>query len=343
LFFRQVDDVLLKKDVDLIFIVCPPYLHSQISVKALGIGKHVVCDRPAGLGQDDSRKMVRASLYYPSLISIVNHSLRFLPAVLLMKKAIADGYLGNSTVSDLSLIDIRVRCGTLLRDKFDWLCDATMGGGTLNLIGSHIIDLVTFLTGKRAARVHGLVRTYTKSTSHVHGIRQITAPDYSNFQLELENGILVTVSLFSHVSCASFTQEIIVSGTQGYLTIRGGDLIGHKVQNNEIKEEVLFLDVQDLHVTTSETLPKVYVKGLCKMVGALREAFLPVQEHAGWIKEPVVAAATFEDGLYVNCVLDAIRKSSSDRAWVKVEVNKDTDNQTKIKAAASKISAVALH
>jgi predicted dehydrogenase len=220
-----------------------------------------------------------------------------------------------------------------------------MGGGTLNLIGSHIIDVVTFLTGKRATRVHGIVRTYTKSTSHVNGIRQITAPDYSNFQLELENGILVTVSLFSHISCNTFTQEIIVSGSDGHLTIRGGDLIGHKFKNNEIKEEVLYLDVQDLQFSTSETsLPKVYIKGLCKMVGALREAFHPVQEQAGWVKEPVQLAATFEDGLYVNCVLDAIRKSSNERTWVKVEMlNESPNNQTKFKAAASKISAVALH
>lgn len=55
---NKIDDVLLRKDVDLVFVICPPYLHSQISVKALGIGKHVVCDKPMGLGQLDALKMV---------------------------------------------------------------------------------------------------------------------------------------------------------------------------------------------------------------------------------------------------------------------------------------------
>lgn len=32
----KIDDVLLRKDVDLIFILTPQNLHSQISVKALG-------------------------------------------------------------------------------------------------------------------------------------------------------------------------------------------------------------------------------------------------------------------------------------------------------------------
>lgn len=99
---NKIDDVLLKKDVDLVFITCPPYLHSQISVKALGIGKHVVCERPMGLGQVDALKMVRGSQYYPSLISLVNYSLRFLPAFIEMKRYLTEEYLGPA--KDTSLI-----------------------------------------------------------------------------------------------------------------------------------------------------------------------------------------------------------------------------------------------
>ena len=35
-FTNKIDDVLLRKDVDVCFILTQPYLHSQISVKALG-------------------------------------------------------------------------------------------------------------------------------------------------------------------------------------------------------------------------------------------------------------------------------------------------------------------
>ena len=77
---NKVDDVLLRKDVELVFILCPPNLHSQIAVKALGIGKHVLCDRPAGLSQCEALKMVHAAQYYPSLICVLNHGLRFHPA-----------------------------------------------------------------------------------------------------------------------------------------------------------------------------------------------------------------------------------------------------------------------
>lgn len=338
---NKIDDVLLKKDVDLVFINCPPFLHSQISVKALGIGKHVVCDKPMGLGQADALKMVRGAQYYPSLISLVNYSLRYLPAFAQMRKCLQDDYLGPQ--NEISLVDIRVQMGSLLHDKFDWLCDSAMGGGALNLIGSHVIDLVSFLIGQRAVRVHGVIRTYTKTTQHVNGIRQITAPDFCNFQMELEGGTLVTASLHSNISSKSFIQEVLVCGRDGHLVVRGGDLFGQR--NNKLhsdKEETLYVDVQDLHCSTPDTLlPRPYIKGLCKMIGALRESF--VQEQNNWIKEPVQAAATFEDGLYVQAVLDSIRTSSDSRCWVKVNIiSESPTNHAKIMSAA-RMAAVVMH
>ena len=76
-------------------ILTPPTYHAQIAQKALGIGKHVLCDRPTSLSQSDALKMVHAAAYYPSLIAIINHGLRFLPAFILMKKFINEGYVGE--------------------------------------------------------------------------------------------------------------------------------------------------------------------------------------------------------------------------------------------------------
>lgn len=320
---NKIDDVLLKKEVDLVFIICQPFLHSEISVKALGIGKHVVCDKPMGLSQADAVKMVRASQYYPTLITLVNHSLRFLPAVTHLKRALHEEIIGP--IQNITLIDVRVQMGSLFPDTFDWSCDAAMGGGVLNLVGSHVVDLVSFLLSQRAIRVHGLVRAYTKTTTSVNGIRQISAPDFCNFQMELEGGTLVTATLHSHMMASnSFVQEVMVCGKNGHLVVRGGDLfVLRSKDDNQVKEEAIYVDVQDLHFSTADTqLPRPYIKGLCKMVGALKEAF--AQKDSSWVKEHVQAAATFEDGLYVQAVLEAIRKSSDSRTWQRVVISSDS-------------------
>lgn len=296
---NHIDDVLLRKDVDLIFILCSPNLHAQIAVKALGIGKHVVCDRPAGLSQADAFKMVRASQYYPSLISILNHSLRFLPAFTQMRSTLAQGLIGKLTV-----IDVNVRMPSLLaRDSYDWLCDATMGGGTLTLVGSHVLDLITHVTGRKATRVHAVIRTFNQNTAGISGIRNITSPDFCAFQVELgENGGLVTATLNTHMTGA-FSQEIVLCGTDGHLIARGSDLT--LVRGDH--QEVLFSDEGSAVSSGDSAIPMPYLNGLCHMIHALREAFLPVEDKKGWIKEPVTAAATFEDGLYVQVIVFKFR------------------------------------
>nr|XP_023018915.1 glucose-fructose oxidoreductase domain-containing protein 2 [Leptinotarsa decemlineata] len=339
-FFTDViDEVLLRKDVDLIFVLCPPNLHAQISVKALGIGKHIVCDKPAGLSQADALKMVGAGQYYPSLISLINHSFRFLPAFTNMKKALKDNYLQ----SPVTLIDIRIQSGSLFNDSdtFDWRCDDTMGGGTLNLIGSHVVDLITFLTGQRAVKVHGVVRTFTKNTESINGIRNISAPDFCTFQMELQNGILVTATLNSHTVGSTFNQDVMICSSTGHLVVRGGDLFGRK---HKASEEVIYLDVKDLQcpVPNNSILPKIFIKGLCKMVSALRESFLPNNEKEGWIKEPVCSAATFEDGLYVQAVLSAIRQSSQTRQWVKVKVLTEQPDKNELLSAVVRRTAITI-
>ncbi|CAH1104344.1 unnamed protein product [Psylliodes chrysocephalus] len=337
-FTDNIDEVLLRKDVDLIFVLCPPNLHAQISVKALGIGKHVVCDKPAGLNQVDALKMVGAGQYYPSLISLINHSFRFLPAFIQMKKALKDNYLQSS----ITLVDIRIQSGCLFNDSdtFDWKCDDTMGGGTLNLIGSHVVDLITFLTGQRAIKVHGVVRTFTKNTANINGIRSISAPDFCTFQMELQNGILVTATINSHTAGTNFNQDVMICSSTGHLVVRGGDLFGRKNKGNE---EVLYLDVEDLKCPVPNSiLPKTFIKGLCKMVSALREAFLPNNEKEGWIKEPVQSAATFEDGLYVQAVLSAIRESSHTRQWVKVKVLTEQPDKNELLSAVVRRTAITI-
>ncbi|KAF5272794.1 hypothetical protein FQA39_LY07821 [Lamprigera yunnana] len=318
-FTNKIDDVLLRKDVDLIFVLCSPNLHAQISVKALGIGKHVVCDKPAGLNQTDALKMVRAGQYYPTLISLINHSFRFLPAFSHMRRVISENYLE----SDITLIDIRIQSGRLFSDldSYDWRCDDVMGGGTLNLIGSHVIDFVTFLTGRKASRVHGVIKTFSKTTASIS-----------------EGGTLVTATLNSHIVCSSFQQEVTVCGNNSYLVVRGGDLFGRRHKSNE---EVLYLDVEDLQMAVPNlSLPRPLIKGLCKMVGALREAFLPVKEKAGWIKEPVSLAANFEDGLYVQAALNAIRESSRTLQWVRVDVMTEQPDTNALLSAAVRRTAI---
>ena len=108
--------------------------------------------------------MVQAAQYYPSLISIALYGLRFLPAYVRIKQLLSN--TGDaSIIGKVTLCDVRINSPSLISDEegYSWACDEHMGGGILNQIGSHVIDLLQYLTNFRASRVHGTVRyDYTK-------------------------------------------------------------------------------------------------------------------------------------------------------------------------------------
>ena len=287
----------------------------------IGIGKHVSVQSPSGLNQDETLRMVQAAQYYPRLISTLNTGLRFLPAFVKMRNFIRSGFLGPAGAS---LIDVRLSTGPLIGRSYSWLCDDAMGGGVLNLFGAHIVDLLTFLTGRKVARAHGVVRTFVKTTPTIHGIRQIKSDDLATFQLEMEGGVFATVNLNAQLN--GFRQEVNVCGHEGYLVARNGDLFGKK--NDSVSEAPLLID----EVNPKEEdalLPAIYVSGLSEMYSQLAGAFRsraasPEDDSASRSRDKNNAAApysqfaTFEDGQYVQAVIEAIRHSSREKCWSKV-------------------------
>ncbi|ESO98212.1 hypothetical protein LOTGIDRAFT_114597 [Lottia gigantea] len=338
---QKVDEVLLYKDVDFVIISCSPHLQSQIAVKALNIGKHVLCGTPSGPGQVEVLRMVNAARYYPRLMSLMCHSLRFLPTVTKMKNLIQNGFVG-----DINICEVRVHYQSIVKENFDWTCDELMGGGVLNTIGCNIIDIITYLTSQKAIRVHGMLKTYHKQTDKIKGIREITSDDYCSFQMELEKGACATVTLNSHMP-GPFVQEIIISGSKARLTVRGADLYGQA--HDKIKEDLL--QFEPVHYSEEERLgisqkvrreiPNPYLKGMIRSIEAVRVAFGKEEVRQSWCSEPLVAAATFEDSLYTQTVIDAIRTSSKSKEWEKVVMMKEEPNP--FLTAAMRKSTFSLH
>lgn len=348
----KVEDVLLHKNVDLVFINCPPHLQSPIAVKALGIGKHVICGTPGGPGQTDALKMVKAAEYYPSLMSLMCNGLRFLPCYVKMKQLIEDGYIGESIICE-----VRVHCGSFLTDKYDWMCDELMGGGVLNFHGSVIIDLITFLTGQKAVKVYGLLKTFTKQTDTIKGIRHITSDDFCSFQMELDSGVTATVNLNSHLQ-GQFIHEVLICGTKGKLVVRGSELFGQKNCDAlaGLEEEIIHKDTstsldfgnegssQKISYKDLKTVvPLPHLKGLVKLVDSVKEAFMSVEERHGWTKDSVMLGETFEDEQYVQAVVDSIRKSNKDHQWMKVKLMEEEPDPNMYLSDAMKRTTFSVH
>ena len=115
--------------------------------------------------------MVQAAQYYPSLISIAVYGLRFLPAFVKLKhylklsdsetiNCVNGDEIAKNLIGKITMCDVRIDSPNLITEDeaYSWACDEHMGGGILNQFGSHVIDLLQYLTGFKATRVHGTVR-----------------------------------------------------------------------------------------------------------------------------------------------------------------------------------------
>ncbi|GFN90387.1 glucose-fructose oxidoreductase domain-containing protein 1 [Plakobranchus ocellatus] len=394
LYTTDVDKVLLDRRVDLVVISCSPHIQAHIAAKALGIGKHVLCSLPSGPRSRDTLPMVHASRYYPRLMSLMCNGLRFLPSVVKMRRLIKEsGFVGTVTVCE---VNVHYCSSGVLSHKpsgrkgssysttaYDWTCDEAMGGGVLNLYGGMVVDILSYVTGLRAIRVQGMVRTFVRQTERVSGIREITSDDFCSFQMELgPDGACATVTLNSQVP-GPFVQEITVLGTLGRLTLRGADLYGQRY--DRMKEDLLHFDPTSLkdvealgggggggtghlhdggdevdstattlsnpHSTISTSAPTVishkmpapYLKGVVHMLECVRDAFQQVEEKQGWCPDPLADAATFEDCFYVQTVLDAVRTASKNRQSVKVVLTDSEPEPNPFLSTAMRRSTFSLH
>ena len=158
---NKMDEVLLHRAVGLVVIACSPAHHATVAVKALGIGKHVVCLTPVALNQLQVAKMVYAAQYYPSLVAAVAYGWRFLPCYVKLKALLAEGYIG-----EVSVITVHMESWGRSRDQGkagekagrgpQWAESVIMGGGVLAVCGSAVCDVITYVTGCRALRAHGV-------------------------------------------------------------------------------------------------------------------------------------------------------------------------------------------
>lgn len=326
-------NLLTRKDVDLVYVATEPGKQAEVAVKALTSGKHCICQKPPTINQSEAKKMVGLSRYYGKLQSLLESHLRFLPAVCKLKSLLSEGYCGK-----VLMMEAHVLMGPLIFDEaYSWRCEPSMGGGALNTVGAHIIDLITFLSNQHACKAHATLNTFRPTTSTIHGYRTITSDDYCCFQLKCSDGLSATVILNSHVP-GQFNFHFSVTGTQGRLVLRGLDLFGSR--GGSAGEEVILRqeqpDLRAFDLKLSSNYPRNYiihfVLGHHEMFKALKKTFLEGQQNkAKFLSKPIagsskvqhhqpqtISSATFEDGVYIRTVLDALHSSNKEGKWLDI-------------------------
>jgi predicted dehydrogenase len=148
--YESLEALLEDATVDVVHLTTPNVLHHAQVAAVLAAGKHVVCEKPLALDSGESAELLalaRAS----GLVHCTNYNLRFYPLCHQARAVCASGGLGRVwNVHGSYLQD------WLLHDTdWNWRLDPAVGGSLRAVadIGSHWLDLVGWITGKRVASV----------------------------------------------------------------------------------------------------------------------------------------------------------------------------------------------
>jgi len=199
-----------RDDVDVVDVCTPPGTHAAIIEAAARAGKDVFCEKPLATNYADARSALDAAE-----TSGVRHAIGFnyrrLPAVSLMAEMIANGELG----------EVHLWRGTWLSDEFvdpdiafDWRFESSMGGSTIGDLGSHLIDMATWMLGP-IEEVTAMSSTFIGSRDDAGSARTVEVEDASSALARFSSGAHGTMEVARAAPRRPCDFTIEVNGSKG--------------------------------------------------------------------------------------------------------------------------------
>ena len=142
--WATLDEALSDPEVHAIYVATPVFLHAPETIQSLRAGKHVLCEKPMAMNEDEARSMVQAAEESGRTFGVAYYR-RMYPKVQRAKELLAAGAIGKPVLAELT-------CHGWFDENEshrNWLVDpALAGGGPLFDVASHRIDVLNFLFGE---------------------------------------------------------------------------------------------------------------------------------------------------------------------------------------------------
>ncbi len=329
--YTSLAELVADPEVDVVHICTPNYLHFEMAQAALENGKHVVCEKPLAITSAESAELVRLARE-TGRVGAVNYNLRFYPLNHEARWRVQAGELGA----------VRLVHGHYLQDwllyptDWNWRLE-TDRGGTMRAvtdIGTHWIDLVTWITGLEVEAVMADLATVIPTR-----LKPAVAAD--TFANKLESGADATEVPISSDDYASILLRLS-NGARGVLTVSqvsaghknrlGWEINGAEAslgwqQENPNELWIGRRDGPNGIVPKDPSLIHAEVRGVASYPGGhaegypdtFKQLFNTVYAYiaAGDYRAPA-GFATFEDGHREIVICDAIQHSAQEGRWVTV-------------------------
>jgi len=139
---EDVEKLVARDDIDLIYIATPPFLHYPQAIQALRAGKHVICEKPLALTLEQADEMINIARKN-NLLVIANLMQRYNPIYDKVKTLIDEKILGEVLHGYFE----NYACDEQLGPDH-WFWDKSKSGGIFIEHGVHFFDMFEGWLGK---------------------------------------------------------------------------------------------------------------------------------------------------------------------------------------------------
>lgn len=291
--FGDWRQMIANPDVDAISVATPPSLQAEIAVAALAHRKAVFCEKPVAVSKAGALAMVAAA-EQARVANMVDFEFAEIEEWQRAKSILDSGGIGNLGHVAVSW---NVETYASKMNLKSWKTTMEDGGGTLNSFVSHAFHYLEWFAGPiqrlsaRLFRVPGDART---------------GDTLAVLCLELESGAAVSLSVSSHAFLGN-GHRLEFYGDQGTLILdnatsdyaRGFRLL-HGTRTSDRLEVVCSADRSGADGRDGR------IAVVARLVG----------RFVSWFETGIPKAPSFKEGLRVQSLLEAARRSHDSGHWI---------------------------
>jgi len=218
--FASYDELLARKEIDVVVLATPSGLHSDQTVRAAAAGKHVVTEKPMATRWQDGKRMVSACDAAGVRLFVVKQNRRN-ATLQLLKRAMEKNRFGRVYMVAVNVFWNRPQS---YYDSANWRGTWEFDGGAFMNQASHYVDLLDWLIGPVES-----VQAYTATLA-----RDIEVEDTGVMAVRWRSGALGTMNVTMLTHPKNFEGSITVIGEHG--TVRVGGVAVNEIEHWEFAD-----------------------------------------------------------------------------------------------------------
>lgn len=293
--FTDYNEMLKMEELDAVSVTTWNNSHAPISIAAMKAGKDVLCEKPLAMNAEEAQDMVDTAKETDRLL-MVGFVRRFEKNANYIREVIEKGELGDVYYAKTGYIRKWGNPG-------GWFCDKKRsGGGPVIDLGVHVIDLISYLTGKPKA-VSVTASTFNKLgiKSYIKGLSKYNAKDYdkNNPYCDVEDSATALIKFDNGMTLNIETSWVLHTKKDDNYLMLYGDKAGVKMEPElEFYKEHndYFVEERPIVQEESNKFAAIFQRETAHFIDC--------------IANNVECRNPGEDGVAIMKILDAIYKSS---------------------------------